>query len=175
MARKLYVGRLVDVSFDAEVCQHAAVCVREMPEVFDTSARPWINPDGAWSAEAADILIDVVSRCPSGALKIERPVQPEPVDLSQVVVSHNPDASRYEARLDGQLAGYAEYMLSAGLITFTHTEIDPEFEGRGVGSALARGALDDVRAAGERKVLPLCPFIKGWMLRHPDYQDLQYY
>ena len=55
---------------------------------------------------------------------------------------------------------------------FTHTEVDPKFEGKGVGSALARFALDDVRAAGTRRVLPLCPFIKGWIGKHPDYADL---
>ncbi len=94
--------------------------------------------------------------------------------MSDVEVSNNADRKRYEAYLDGELAGYAEYMLTNELITFTHTEVGPEFEGRGVGSALVRGALDDVRAAGERKVLPLCPFVKGWMAKHPDYQDLGY-
>ena len=57
---------------------------------------------------------------------------------------------------------------------FTHTEVEDRFEGQGVGSALARFALDDVRAAGTRKVLPLCPFIKGWIEKHPDYADLVY-
>jgi len=54
---------------------------------------------------------------------------------------------------------------------FTHTEIDPEFEGKGLGSQLARGALDAVRAEGSR-VVPLCPFMAGYIERHPDYQAL---
>ena len=54
---------------------------------------------------------------------------------------------------------------------FTHTEIDPAFEGHGVGSALAKAALDDVRAKG-LKAVPLCPFIRTWIDRHPDYEDL---
>ena len=94
--------------------------------------------------------------------------------MNDVQVSNNPEKQRYEAHLDGVLAGYAEYMLTNELITFTHTEVDRKFEGKGVGSALVRGALDDVRAAGERKVLPLCPFVKGWMAKHADYQDLGY-
>ncbi|SCQ64531.1 GNAT family N-acetyltransferase [Propionibacterium freudenreichii] len=57
---------------------------------------------------------------------------------------------------------------------FTHTEVEPNFEGQGVGSKIARFALDDVRDDGSRSVLPLCPFIKGWILRHPDYKDLVY-
>lgn len=172
MSRKIYSSRLVDVSFDPALCQHAAECVRGMPEVFDVDARPWINPAAAWTPEAAELLIEVVGRCPSGALQIERPKPLERVSLDVVEVIDVPEAKRFEARLDGELAGVAEYLLTDGLITFSHTEIDPAFEGRGVGSALARAALDQVRAEGDRKVLPLCPFIKGWIQRHPDYLDL---
>lgn len=173
MTRKLYTGRLADVSFDRDVCQHAGECVRGMPEVFDVRARPWINADVAGDPEAVDLLVEVVGRCPTGALRMERPA-PKRVDEAGLEVTHNPGKSRYEVRLGGELAGFVDYMLSDGLITFTHTEIDPAFEGRGIGSALARGALDDVRRVGERRVLPLCPFIKGWIQRHPDYADLAY-
>lgn len=94
--------------------------------------------------------------------------------MSNVVVTHAPDRSRYEAHLDGELAGFAEYQLAEKLIVFTHTEVDTAHEGKGVGGALARVALDDVRAQGERAVLPLCPFIKAWIAKHPDYADLVY-
>ncbi len=77
----------------------------------------------------------------------------------------------YDVALDGVPAGRADYRLRAGRVVFTHTEIDPAFEGRGVGSDLAQQALDDVRAKG-LKVVPLCPFIKDWIERHPDYQEL---
>ena len=70
MTRKNYTGPLVDVSFDGAVCQHAAECVRGMPTVFDTAARPWINPGTATTRQAADQLREVVARCPSGALEI---------------------------------------------------------------------------------------------------------
>jgi len=91
-----------------------------------------------------------------------------------VDVERNDDASRYEARIAGGLAGFAQYQLTPELVVFTHTEVDPHFEGLGIGSALARYALDDVRAASTRKVLPLCPFIKGWIQRHPEYVPLVY-
>ena len=91
-----------------------------------------------------------------------------------VVVTNHRDVMRYEARLDGELAGFAEYQLTDELIVFTHTEVDPRFEGQGVGSALARFALDEVRDAGDRKVMPLCPFIKGWIARHREYVPLVY-
>ncbi|MCW2773384.1 MAG: hypothetical protein JWN91_1710 [Nocardioides sp.] len=92
--------------------------------------------------------------------------------MTDVATSHNPEASRYEAHLDGQLAGFTEYELTDQLVIFTHTQVEDAYEGHGVGSALARFALDDVRASGTRKVLPLCPFIKGWIEKHPDYADL---
>ena len=92
--------------------------------------------------------------------------------MADVQVTLNEDAKRYEARVDGELAGSAYFDAADDLIVFTHTEVDDAFEGKGVGSALARFALDDVRADGRRKVVARCPFIKGWIDRHPDYQDL---
>ncbi|MFE2009152.1 GNAT family N-acetyltransferase [Streptomyces sp. NPDC059491] len=89
-------------------------------------------------------------------------------------VTDRPEKSRYEilAGDDGtEIAGFAEYHLSDGEIAFLHTETDSRFAGRGLGGLLARGALDDARARGLR-VLPYCPFIRGWIGRHPAYADL---
>lgn len=83
------------------------------------------------------------------------------------------DDKRYEARIDGELAGWADYAVTDQMLVFTHTEVLPAFEGQGVGSALARYALDDVRCRG-LKALAVCPFILGWMQRHPKYADLEY-
>jgi uncharacterized protein len=91
-----------------------------------------------------------------------------------VVVTRNEDEHRWEARVGGELAGFAAYRLTDELVVFTHTEVDPAFEGRGVGSTLARHALDDVAEEGTRQVMPLCPFIKAWIARHPDYVPLVY-
>ena len=92
--------------------------------------------------------------------------------MADVEVTNNEAEKRYEARVDGELAGSAYYDTADDLIVFTHTEVDDAFEGHGVGSALARFALDDVRADGRRKVVARCPFIKGWIDRHPEYKDL---
>lgn len=89
-------------------------------------------------------------------------------------VSDNLSAHRFEAHVDGRLAGFAEYQLTDELVVFTHTEVEPAFEGQGIGSAIARFALDQLRADGTRKALPVCPFIKGWIERHPDYLDVTY-
>ncbi|WP_320781234.1 GNAT family N-acetyltransferase [Streptomyces sp. CRN 30] len=83
--------------------------------------------------------------------------------------------SRYEARIDGDadVAGFAQYIRTAELIAFVHTEVDPRHEGKGVGSALVRESLDEAREAGLR-VLATCPFYTAWIHRHPDYQHLLY-
>lgn len=86
-------------------------------------------------------------------------------------VMDRPDRERYEIKADGELAGFVDYTLAPGTITFTHTEIDGSFEGKGVGSALVRQALDDVRER-QLTVSPVCPFVGAWIERHPDYLDL---
>ncbi|MGW3244348.1 GNAT family N-acetyltransferase [Streptomyces sp. NPDC001070] len=88
-------------------------------------------------------------------------------------VTDSPGSRRYEAHVDGKLAGYATYIRTPEMIAFLHTEVEPEFEGRGVGSALARHALDEAREHGQ-SVLAACPFIAGWIAHHPDYLDLEY-
>jgi uncharacterized protein len=88
-----------------------------------------------------------------------------------VQVSDQPFDGRYEAEVDGRYAGRAWYELDGDVITFTHTVVEPAFEGQGVGGSLARYALDDVRARG-LSVVARCPFIKSWIGRHPDYADL---
>lgn len=86
-------------------------------------------------------------------------------------VLNNAEAGRYEVSFDGEPAGFAAYRLRDNRVVFTHTEVDSAFEGHGLGSSLARGALDDVRERGLRAV-PLCPFIAAYIERHPEYQDL---
>jgi len=82
-------------------------------------------------------------------------------------VTDVPDQHRFEVRLDGELAGFAVYHRRGGRIYLVHTEVDPAFEGKGMGSALAKGVLDAERATGE-PVVPLCPFMRSYIDRHPD-------
>ena len=88
-----------------------------------------------------------------------------------VTVDDNPIESRYEASIDGALVGVSQYELTPDTIVFLHTVVAQEYEGQGVGSAIARYALDDARARG-LTVRPLCPYIRGWLQRHPEYADL---
>jgi predicted GNAT family acetyltransferase len=95
-----------------------------------------------------------------------------PETTGDPAVVNNADQHRYEIQADDRLAGFAEYRLQAdGTVVFTHTEIEPAFDGRGLGGQLARAALDDVRRR-QVKAVPRCPFIAGWIERHSEYQDL---
>ena len=89
----------------------------------------------------------------------------------QVVVTDAIERNRFVATVDGEQAGFIVYRLRPGLLALIHTEVDERFEGHGVGSHLARFALEQARAKG-LEVLPFCPFVNGWMKRHPEYSDL---
>jgi uncharacterized protein len=91
---------------------------------------------------------------------------------AEVRVLDVPERSRFEIHLDGELAGFAEYHRRPSLIAFTHTLIDPRFEGRGLASRLVRTALSEARSAG-LAVLPFCPFVRSYIAGHSDeYLDL---
>lgn len=80
-------------------------------------------------------------------------------------------SGRYVISVEGVDAGFSNYHLDGGVMTFMHTEIDPGHEGQGLGSALARGALDDARAR-DLRVKALCPFFASYLQRHLEFQDL---
>lgn len=86
-------------------------------------------------------------------------------------VRHAPEDQRYEVFAAGERAGFAAYSVDGDRVVLTHTEIADRFEGQGVGSALVRGTLDDLRSGG-REVVAQCPFVAGWIEQHPEYQDL---
>jgi len=85
-------------------------------------------------------------------------------------VLDNPTRHRFELELDGHMA-LSEYTLAPGVITFVHTVVPPELEGRGVASRLMKAALDQVRARG-LKVVAKCPFVAAFIAKHADYRNL---
>jgi predicted GNAT family acetyltransferase len=86
-------------------------------------------------------------------------------------VTRNDAALQYDIELNGTPAGLIRFTRGDDVITMVHTEVDPQFEGEGLGSQLVQLALDDVRARGER-VVPQCPFVAAFIDRHPEYADL---
>ncbi len=87
-----------------------------------------------------------------------------------MTVRDNPSASRFELDTSAGLA-IIDYRRHNGIVTMTHAEVPPELNGQGIGSQLAKGALDLVHANSE-KVVPLCPFIVAYIKRHKEYQPL---
>ncbi|GAA3786133.1 GNAT family N-acetyltransferase [Micromonospora maritima] len=87
------------------------------------------------------------------------------------LVEENAAKHRFEILVDDALAGFTAYLPRGEVLVFTHTEVDDRFQGQGVGAALMKGTLDQVRARGGR-VVPRCPFMAAFIERHPDYADL---
>jgi uncharacterized protein len=90
------------------------------------------------------------------------------MDLS---VRDDSEHSRYELRVDGTVAGVAEYVLDGSTIVFPHTVIDPARRGQGLGAVLVRAALDDARELG-RRVVPDCWYVRAFIDEHPEYRSL---
>ena len=90
---------------------------------------------------------------------------------TRFALADNPGQSRYELTAGGQLAAWAEYRRDGDAMRFTHTEVEGAFEGQGLASRLAAFALDDARRQGLRAVAQ-CPFMAGYVERHPEYADL---
>ena len=89
----------------------------------------------------------------------------------RIEVADAPERERYELSIDGALGGFTAYRTRPGLIAFIHTEIDEHLQGHGLADRLIRVALEDARARG-LAVLPFCPFVKGFIERHREFEPL---
>ncbi|RXT26244.1 MULTISPECIES: GNAT family N-acetyltransferase [unclassified Bosea (in: a-proteobacteria)] len=85
-------------------------------------------------------------------------------------VVDQPDQNRFELAVGDELA-LAYYRLDGDRVVLTHTEVPQALSGQGVGSRLAKGVFEQIRASG-RKVVPRCSFMAGWVSRHPEYNDI---
>jgi uncharacterized protein len=95
----------------------------------------------------------------------------EPTPVPAFSVRDDATRRRYEALLGDAVVGFADYHVQPGLVTILHTEIDRACEGRGLGSALMAGILDDVRSR-DLRVFPVCPFMRGYLRRHVEHREL---
>jgi predicted GNAT family acetyltransferase len=91
-------------------------------------------------------------------------------ERAAVEVLHNEAAQRFEAKVDGHLS-VANYRLDAGVMRMVHTEVPRELEGRGIAAALVKRAIEHARASG-LKVAPACSYVRTYMRRHPETQDV---
>ena len=107
------------------------------------------------------------SWCPDSPAEISSHV----VGTPDLRIENNTEEARYEAFAGSEQAGFTTYHAQPGLITLLHTEIDPAFEGQGIGSRFVAEILDDARRR-ELHVLPICPFVRAFLQKNPDYADL---
>jgi predicted GNAT family acetyltransferase len=99
---------------------------------------------------------------------------PSTTAADEIIVTDVPERRRYEARTGERLLGIIDYEMHPvdGRIVLVHTEVLPDAEGMGVGSRLAKGALEDIRARG-LKLTVECEFVAAYLKRHPrDYEDV---
>jgi predicted GNAT family acetyltransferase len=87
-------------------------------------------------------------------------------------VIHNTDQNRYEIWLDGEKVGHADYSRMPGEMHLVHTEVDPAHQGKQLAGILMQGLVDDVRATGGIKLVPVCSYTVMWLKRHEEQHDL---
>jgi uncharacterized protein len=87
------------------------------------------------------------------------------------VVRDNPAELQYELRDGGEVVGMIRYRREPGAIALVHTDVDPDLEGTGAAGELVEGALLDLRSR-DLRVIPICPYVRSWIGRHPAYADL---
>ena len=88
----------------------------------------------------------------------------------EIEVKDNPAKHRFEATVDGQTA-FIDYKLRPGVMKVLHTEVPKELEGRGIAGAMTRYALEHI-AAQHLELIPLCPYMRAYLKKHPEYQRL---
>jgi predicted GNAT family acetyltransferase len=91
--------------------------------------------------------------------------------VNEIGLRDDTDRHRFELLIDGEVAGLADYRVRDGAVVVTHSEVDPRFRGRGLGSELARRTLDELRSRGV-KVVPVCPFFARYVSEHREYDDI---
>jgi len=89
-----------------------------------------------------------------------------------LTVVHKPERNRYELHDNDRTIGYSIYGRRPNhQFVFTHTEVDTDYAGQGLGAHLTRFALDDVRASGGR-IVPMCPYVTAYLRKHHEYDDI---
>ena len=107
------------------------------------------------------------------AERIDPPEADSASSADELLVVDVPERRRFEARLGARLAGFSQYRQGDGTIELLHTEVDPDFEGKGFGSKLAAAVLADVTGR-ELRVIVRCPFISAYVRRHrADYPGIE--
>ena len=159
--KKEYSNGEITIVWQPEKCIHSGVCVKTLPEVYNPKEKPWIKQENAKSEE----LVRQIDNCPSGALSYYFNS-----DEDSGVFRDNEEQKRYELQYKGYTA-FIDYIVAKGNIYLTHTEVPRELEGQGIGSRMVLQALVDIKKR-ELNLVPLCPFVAGYLKKHPAWKEL---
>lgn len=159
--KKEYSNGELTIVWQPEKCTHAGVCVKTLPKVYNPKEKPWIKQDNATSEQ----MVRQIDACPSGALSYYFNK-----DEKSGVFMDDEEKKRYELLLDGKTA-FIEYIKAKGNIYLTYTEVPTELEGKGIGSRMLLQALADIKQK-ELTLVPLCPFVAGYLKKHPAWKEL---
>jgi predicted GNAT family acetyltransferase/uncharacterized Fe-S cluster protein YjdI len=159
--KKEYSNGELTIVWQPEKCIHSGICVKTLPEVYKPKEKPWIKQENAKTEQ----LVRQIDSCPSAALSYYFNA-----DEQSGVFTDNAEKKRYELRYKGHTA-FIDYILAKGNIYLTHTEVPRELEGQGIGSRMVLQALVDIKKR-ELILVPLCPFVAGYLKKHPDWKEL---
>ena len=153
-------GKLT-VIWQPKKCIHSEICVKMLPQVYNPKERPWAKPENATPEE----IRKQVSKCPSGALSIENNQ-----DMNNI--KHHEQDKKFEIFHEGTSAGLMTYTWAGNdKFIIDHTEVFPEFEGKGLAKKLVYAGAEYARKNG-KIVIPLCPYAKITFQKNEDLQDV---
>ncbi len=92
--------------------------------------------------------------------------------MAELELRDNAAESRFEAWVDGERAGVLVYEVVPRRIIFVHTAVDAGFAGQGVAPVMVRKAFEEIRARGGPRIVPVCPYVRSWLKRNPQYLDM---
>jgi predicted GNAT family acetyltransferase len=147
----------ITIVWTPSLCSHAGNCVKNLPDVYKPKERPWVQIEHGTTEQ----VVNQMKTCPSGALSYY---------FNDERVEDLPEKKRYELKTKEGTA-FLEYIRAGTKIFLTHTEVPTSLEGKGIGSKLVHFALEDVKKMN-KALIPLCPFVAGYIKKNPSYKDL---
>lgn len=159
-----YSNGEITIIWQPEKCTHAGICFKTLPQVYRPKEKPWVRPENATTEE----LIAQVESCPSGALTWRRN------DVQAIIIRHETGEKEgiFVAIKGDVRAGLMTYTwIGSNKFVIDHTEVDPDFEGTGVGKKLVYAAVDYARE-NELKIIPMCSFARAIFNKDSEIRDV---
>ncbi len=142
---RTYTNDEIVIFWDSEKCHHSRKCVTGSPETFNVNRKPWIDPTKAPSAQ----IWQAISQCPSGALGC--------VYNHGISVVFEEGFCRSAAYDKEKLIGECDFRMSSDTWTITHTEVSPEYGGKGIAKRLVYKVVEEAERKSV-KIVPLCSY-----------------